>query len=147
MGRAGGSISLRLAVGFMLVLAVFGATLLVTLYNLEKVKEASEQIRMRQEIRREALAVGRLAEELFVCQREFASAEGVAWGKITQFLDLYGRMEEALRSLLSRPVDEPERGYLEDLGQATRRLRTIFLERIVTTKTQADMGIVPGVDL
>ncbi|MHC4788954.1 MAG: sensor histidine kinase, partial [Planctomycetota bacterium] len=95
----------------------------------------------------EALAVGRLAEELFVCQREFASAEGVAWGKITQFLDLYGRMEEALRSLLSRPVDEPERGYLEDLGQATRRLRTIFLERIVTTKTQADMGIVPGVDL
>ncbi|MHC5033595.1 MAG: sensor histidine kinase [Planctomycetota bacterium] len=147
MRRFGGSISLRLAVGFMLVLAVFGAALLFTLYNLDKVKDASEQIRIRQEIRREALQVGRLAEELFVCQQEFTNANGVEWSDLNRFHDLYRRMEEKLQSLLSRPVDKLERGYLEELGQAARRLRTIFVDRTVTAKMQADMGVVPALDL
>jgi signal transduction histidine kinase len=147
MRRSGGSISVRLAIGFMLVLAVFGGALLVTLYNLQKVKDASEDTRIRQEIRREAADIGRRAEELFACQQAFVAAEGVDWTKVSQFHDLYRRVEDSLQSLLARPVDEPERGYLQELGRAARRMREIFLDKIVTTKLQADMGMVPAVSL
>jgi signal transduction histidine kinase len=147
MTRYRGSISLRLAGGFMLVLAVFGGALLVTLYNLGKVKDASEEIRVRQEIRREAADVGRRAQELFECQRRFVESESVDWTKLQEFHELYSHIEEALQSLLSRPVDHPERGYLEDLGRAAERLRAIFLDKILTAKVQADMGVVPTLSL
>ncbi len=147
MIRFVGSISVRLALGFMLVLAVFGAALLVALYNLEKVKVASEEIRIRQEISREAREIGRLAEELFLCQQEFVDADGVEWGKLRQFQEFYRRTEEGLESLLARPVDELERGYLEELGRAADRLRRIFLDRIVTTKQREEMGVVAALSL
>jgi two-component system NtrC family sensor kinase len=140
MMRLGGSISLRLAVGFMLILAVFAVALLVSLYNLDKIKKASEETRVRQEVRRKALEVGRLAEELFVRQREFVEAAGVPWKKVNEFGDVHDRMEEELQDLLQRPVEEPERGYLENLGAAGARMRTIFLDKIVRAKVLAGMG-------
>jgi len=147
MTRRGGSVSMRLAVGFLLVLAVFAGALLMTLYNLEKVKDASENIRVRQEIRRDALGIARLAQDLFLCQSEFVDGAGVDWHKLAEFQDLYQRMEQELQSLLSRPVDDPERGYLGELGGAAVRLRAIFMDKIVTAKVQADMGLVPVEDL
>ena len=93
MTRLGGSISLRLSVGFMLVLAVFGMALLVTLYNFEKVTKTSEEIRLRQEIRRQVADVGKLARELYSCQREFAEAPGLRWDKVHEFREVYHRIE------------------------------------------------------
>ncbi|KPK65012.1 MAG: hypothetical protein AMK73_04235 [Planctomycetes bacterium SM23_32] len=147
MSRLGASTSMRLAVGLLLVLGVFGAALLVALYNLEKVKNASEQIRIRQEIRRDASGIGQLAQQLIERQREFVEAPGVDWQKLTEFQELYQRMEQSLGLILSRPVEEPERGYLEELRAAATRLRTIFLDRIVIAKMQSDMGVVPTISL
>jgi signal transduction histidine kinase len=147
VSRAGASTSLRLSMGFLLVLAVFGAALLTALYNLQKVKNASESIRIRQEIRREAGTIGQLAEELFRCQQQFVEAAGLDWRKLTEFQELYQRMEQSLDSLLSRPVEEPERGYLVALRNAATRLRTIFLDKTVVARMQIEMGLVPEVGL
>ncbi len=146
MSRAGGTISMRLALGFLLVLAVFGAALLVTLYNLEKVKNAAERIRIQQEVRRQALEIGQMAEELFRCQREFLQGEGVEWRKVNEFHDLYERMEDSFQSLLARPLDDLERGYLGELGRAAERLRAIFMDRIVVAKVRAEMQMPPADD-
>jgi len=143
MTRLGGSISLRLSVGFMLVLAVFGMALLVTLYNFEKVTDASEQVRVRQEIRRQVAGVGKLAGQLYACQREFVEAPDFDGIKVSQFLEVHRRIEESLHSLLSRPVDEPERGYLEELGRAATQMRAVFLNKAMVTKLRASMGMVP----
>jgi signal transduction histidine kinase len=142
--RSGGSISLRLAVGFMLVLAVFGAALLVTLYNLNRVRSANEQVRVRQEIRRQTVEVGRLAEQLLACQQEFIESAGVDWAKVAEFTDLYRRMEEGLKSL---SLQDPEARYAEDLNRATPRLRSIFLDQVLPAKLQMDMGVTPQMSL
>lgn len=147
MKRPKGTMSLRLAVGFLLVLAVFGAALLITLYRLEKVKDASEQIRIRLEVRREAGDIGRCAESLFECQRQFVQADGMDWSRVSQFHALHRRVEESVQSLLSRPLDEPERSYLQELGRAARRMRAIFLDKILPAKLQADQGMLPAAGL
>ena len=144
MTRRGGSISVRLSVGFMLVLAVFGVALLVTLYNFGQVTSASEEIRVRQQMRREAQQVGLLAEELYKFQQEFVARREIDWDAVHEFLSEQRRMEEALNSLLDRDVAEPERGTLERLGAAAVRLRNIFLFKVVPAKVQAVYGAVPS---
>ena len=143
MTRRGGSISLRLSVGFMLVLAVFGVALLVTLYNFEKVTNTSEEIRVRQEIRGQVAEVGKLAGELHSCQREFVEAPGLDWDKVAEFRGVYRRIEDALRSLITRNLDEPEFGYVEELSRAAGQMQAIFLDKIVVTKLCASMGSAP----
>jgi signal transduction histidine kinase len=140
MARYGGSISVRLTAGFMVVLVVFGAALLLTLYHLDQVRRASEEIRVRQEVRRQAVETAQAAQELLLRQREFIDSEPLDLDSEAGFLNVYNRMEETLRSLRSKPLDAPERTYLEDLIGAVTQLRTLFVDEIVPAKIQVDQG-------
>ena len=128
------STSIRLTLGFLVVLCVFLAALLITLYNLGNVKEVSEQTRRTQETRRKALKVGRLADQLFSYQYDLIESDGVDFGTVGKFHDTYREMSKTLESLLERSVGQTERKQLEALAAKARRLRDIFFNRVLKTK-------------
>ena len=144
MRRGGASISVRLALGFAFLLVVFGAALMLSLYHLQRVKDASEMMRVRQGGRREAQTIVKLAQELLACQQKFIEAPDVDWQKVVEFHDLYEHVDEAVQQLQLHAAEETERGYLAELGRSVARLRTIFLDRIVTAKLQIQTGVQPA---
>jgi len=143
MRMFGGSTSVRLTLGFVTIMCVFGAALLTSLYNLKKAEKASEETRARQETRRDALKVGGLAQQLFFCQQSFVEAKGIDSAMLMQFESTYSEMEETLESVRARPVDEMERTYLEELAGQCRRLHDIFHNTIHPTKYLVLDGVEP----
>ena len=109
MARLGGSISLRLALGFLLVLAVFGIALLVSLHQMNQVKMANQRAAIRQELRRDANQIGRWASEMFMHQEAFILAEDVRWEESQASYDSHKQIDKALGSLLDQPIDDVER--------------------------------------
>ena len=143
MARPGASISVRLTVGFAVVLAVFGATLLLTLYYLDGGRKASEQIRVRLEIRREATEIARAAEQLFLRQSEFIESPPEDFSKQTEFHNVYSLIGTMVSSLGALPVDAPERVKMEQLIRRVEELRALFDDEIVPAKIRVDEGSAP----
>jgi len=140
MARYGGSISMRLTLGFVVVLAVFGTALLISLYHLDAGRRATEEIRIRQGIRREARQIAEAAEELFFHQGEFVASDPVDFSKQLDFENVYSRIDRMLRSLRSQPVESQEQIYLDELMDSVTQLRTLFLDGIVPAKIHAGEG-------
>jgi len=141
MWRLRGSTSVRLTAGFVAVMCLFGAALAVTLFNLRQVQKASEQTRLRQEIRRDALKIGRLAEQLFFCQDDFVEAADFDFDKVAEFQETYQEMEKTFAALARRPVDKMERSYLDEMMRQALRLRDIFYNRMYTMKIFVKDGV------
>ena len=136
------STSVRLTVGFLAVLCVFVAALLITLNNLGNVKRVSEQTRKTQETRRQALKVGRLADQLFSYQYNFIESEGIDFDTVGKFHSTYQEMQDTLNTLLEESsVGQTERRQLEALDARTRRLRDLFFTNVVKTKYLVEDGV------
>jgi len=138
--RANISISVRLAIGFMLLLAIFGIALLGTLHNMRKLNGAIEEITMRERIRRMGYEVGAVMEQLRLSESDFIYADEMDWSKHDQFLALCDNIAERLRTLRGRPLGPIESGFLEQLEQTLQQLRSLFLEQVVQAKVQASRG-------
>ena len=135
-----GSTSVRLILGFVTILCVFGAALFIMLRNLDQVRKASEETRERQETRSQALKVGRQAQRLFFFQYDFIQSEGYNADKVQQFTETYEQMETTLNSLLSKDLDESNRRTLERLQQQTENMAQIFMDGVLSTKFLVESG-------
>ncbi len=140
MAGSGGSISMRLIIGFLILLLVFGSAILLTLYHLERVRRVGEEIRLRQEVQREAQTLATAAEQLFLQQREFIESDPVDFSRQEEFRRTYRAMGNLLTSLRNRPVDGRERTYLQELVDATIQLRDLFEDKIVPTRMAVQEG-------
>ena len=135
-----GSISVRLMLGFVTILCVFGAALFIMLQNLDQVRQASEETRARQETRSQALKIGRLAQRLFFYQYDFIQSEGY---NTEPFMNTYEEIEGILESLEEKRLGAYERGKLQSLTQQVRQMRMIFVKDVWTTKYLVEDGIEP----
>ena len=122
-GRLTDSISVRLAIGFGVVLCVFGGALLANLYYLQTLKRASEEVRVRQQIRREALRAGDFAQ-----RANKKLLEEAEFGKesFAEFDRAYAQMARTLRVLASHKMSAAEWLYLNHLAETMGRLRDVF---------------------
>ncbi len=123
--RISSSTSIRLAIGFGIVLCVFGAALLANLYYLRELRKASEEVRIRQQIRREALKVGRVCE---VGCRELLVDGRLGADTGEQIENAYGHMFHTIRALATHNMSAAEWHYLKRLVETTGRLRAVFRE-------------------
>jgi len=117
------SISVRLAIGFGVVLCVFGGALLANLHYLQLLKRTSEEVRIRQQIRREALKVGRLAEH---AHQELMKGEDFHLASFADFERAYSQMAHTLQVLADRGMAAAEWAYLNRLAETMGRLRSVF---------------------
>ena len=125
MARYRASIRVRLAIGLGLVLAVFSAALLVTLHYLAELKQMSDEVTARMEVRRQVVATVRAAEQL---QSGFPAAEAADPANLANFDRVYDLLQQRITTLLSERTDQPEGAYLAELRRASADLRAL-LER------------------
>ncbi len=116
------SIRVRLAIGLGLVLAIFSAAILITLHYLAELKQMSEDVSARMEVRREALATVRTAQTL---QNAFAAVRGADPVTLARFHDDFDRLQDRVDTVLTGHLDQHERDYLLELRQACTDLRDL----------------------
>ncbi|MFW6189784.1 MAG: ATP-binding protein [Planctomycetota bacterium] len=124
MASRGLSIRQRLTVGLGLIVVVLGGALLVALHQLAQLKHASDEVSLRLDVRRQAMDTQRLAEQL---RRDFLATEDPDPSRLSQFMQLYERLDANVVSLLQRSVGEMERQYLRRLRDANGRLGALLL--------------------
>ncbi len=147
MARLSGSISLRLALGFLLVLAVFGVALLVSLSHLNQVKMANQQATMRQGLRHEVFQIDDWATQMVGHQEAFLQADSVRWDMVQKSSDIYRKIDDALASLQAQPIDDVESKYVEAVRGRAAELHDTFLDEMLVAKLQEDVGVSPRVGL
>ncbi len=138
MARYHVSIRVRLAIGLGLVLAVFSAAILITLHYLAELRQMSEDVTARMEVRREALATVRTARML---QSAFSDVEAADRSNLAQFHEDYDRLQDRVDAVLSGPLERPERSCLLDLRDACANLRELMdgLSAGVDDASRADL--------
>ena len=123
------SISLRLAVGFALVLIVLGIVLLLTLSHMARLKKASENQTVYLEARHQALQINQLAKEVSRAQSAFVRNRVTDPEQWNQLQDLSYELRHMIQPLRARHLDRPETDYADRLYEAARSLRTIVQEQ------------------
>ncbi len=119
-------ISLRLAVGLVLVLGVLGLPLLLTLNQLGSVKAANEKLDSYLQVRKDALALSDMAAELSKLHRSSRREGGTdpPWPP-RQLERLMAEIDHQVANLRIRELEEPERGYVDELAGAAASIRKL----------------------
>ena len=126
MARYRVSIRVRLAIGLGLVLVVFSAALLITLHYLAELKQMSDEVTARMEVRRQVVATVRAAQLL---QSGFTTADAANPANLARFDNVYNRLQERISALLAQPTEQPEGTYLTELRQACADLRALLVRQ------------------
>lgn len=144
MARPGGSISLRLALSFSLVIVAFSAALLVILYHMEKMKGTSRNMRLSLDIADETMRIGLLAEEILRCQSDFIEAQEFDHARVEQHRRLSDEMLARLQDLKNSAVGPDESEILDEMMSAVETIQGFFANEVVDAKsylqTSADLA-------
>ena len=128
------STGFRLAVGFGVVVCVFGAALLIDLYNLGKLTKTAAEALDRQLARRQAGKITEIGEDLYHLQEDFATADKPDWGKVGQLEEAYDRIVRHLEALHLKTLGLRESARVAELASRAHRLSEDFYDRVVKTK-------------
>ncbi|MGD2175951.1 MAG: ATP-binding protein [Candidatus Brocadiaceae bacterium] len=133
MARYRGSISLRLALGFVLVLAVLGSALLISLNQLAKIRNAGERLTVYLEVRRQAIQINAAAQEASRLRSRLLTPAGADPEVLDELRSECERLEHMVEPLQAGSLDNPERGYVEQLDSAAAALHTLVKTRALAT--------------
>lgn len=117
------STSFRLAIGFGAVLAVCGFALLVNIYNLEKLKRASEAVRVRQQIRARTLKVVQTGDRMY---RRWAAGGQIDPGRLEALKRTCSQLTRTLQAVAIPHVTDLEWTSLNRLTLTTQHLHSVF---------------------
>lgn len=134
------SSGIRLAIGFGMVVCVFGAALLLNLHNLKKLRETTQEARIRQQIRRQVDGISETGELLYDIQQDFVASDGFDNTKVTRFGAAYGQMNAYLDGLLAQSRGPYETEQVAKLSQTARRLGENFSDEVVRIKILFVLG-------
>ena len=117
-------------------MCVFGAAILLDLYNLEKLKKTVEEARVRQQVRREAGGIAEIAEELYQIQGEFVSAAEFDAVKVTAFRVRYEQLQKHLQALYAQSLSRHERKRVSALATRAQQLYQLFFDNMVKSRRE-----------
>ncbi|MFO8008548.1 MAG: ATP-binding protein [Candidatus Brocadiia bacterium] len=124
-----GSISLRLAVGFALVLAVLALALVLTLHHLGKVRQASERLTTSLEVRRQAVRIRAVAEELAASEPRLLGDAGLDWDVWEEFRRQSQQLAYMVEPIRGHQLEEPEQSDAGQMAAAIATLRSLLGEK------------------
>ena len=128
--------SFRLAIGFGTILVIFAFALLVNIYNLEKLKTASEAVRVRQQIRGRTLKVVQAGTRM---TERLTSGKEIASERLQRLKDTCAHMTHTLQAVATPHVDPLEWTNLNHLTLSALHLHDV-LNRASTTQDEAEIA-------
>ena len=147
MGRHHSSISTRLAIGLVLILAILGTVIAVAIYELGQLANTSQEMQTQQQVRRISFDAGLLIEELADRQRDFLAQPGTEWPDAPRLGELCDRMQEQLDALKKTDSRLNERGSMRQLQLAIIELRSACIDRARAYKLDVAKGTATPADL
>ncbi|MBS3764313.1 MAG: HAMP domain-containing protein [Planctomycetes bacterium] len=115
--------SFRLAVGFGVLFLVFGAALGAHLYFLARLREATTEVRVRQQLRREALKMLHAADQVCLGWDSTGKIDSM---RRKRFEEMLQRFSRTLQGLTGANIDPPERVFLNKLARTAGDLKHVI---------------------
>ncbi|HOX39902.1 MAG TPA: ATP-binding protein [Candidatus Brocadiia bacterium] len=128
--------SVRLGIGFGIVLSVFAFTVYVALSRFEDMQKSNRKVKERQDSREIALNLGNLAQDLFFIELDFERT-----GNYSYLGEVEGKKEEIDRladELQARSEDAIERGWILELRNQVDRIHDLCSNQLNEAVTKKD---------
>ena len=126
------SVSLRLAVGFSVLLLVFATSLIMNLYSFSSLRRATRDVRVRQQVRDEIRRITEACEQMHALARELLAGRLDQEDFLQQVTQAHDTVRQTFRTLLMRPVEDRELSVIHRFHIMTHRLgamlKTDFLD-------------------
>lgn len=134
------SASLRLILGFGVLLIVFTAALLTNLHSFAALEKATGEVLVRQHIRTETRQIANACRQMHLAMGRFLRSE-LPQDLYLSVIDRHEKeIKDSFRTLYNRPVDDRERHHIYRLTAKARALAETLRSDVVPMKVRLQQG-------